>query len=244
MTKKISDEEIQREMDYSDNLKDKLKEFKKEKKERKSKKEERKSKKEERNFDIEFEIKELEKTLGFITYKHSNPQISKGKWEKIQIGEGYRFSIVSVFRDMYQDGQRNGEDIKDTIKDMRTFYDREIKKTLPNRGEEIRYTNILRLLPNYPISIFSGEDRLIDKLFLNFSSVPPTQKSKTKRHSIPQNVRDRVWNRDGGKCVQCGSNENIEFDHIIPISKGGSNSYRNLQILCEKCNRSKSNKIG
>ena len=65
---------------------------------------------------IEFEIKELEE-LGFITFKkHSNPYISKGKWEKIQIGEGYRISIVSIFRDMYQDGRKIGEDMN-AIKD-------------------------------------------------------------------------------------------------------------------------------
>jgi len=64
------------------------------------------------------------------------------------------------------------------------------------------------------------------------------------RGSVPQDVQDRVWNRDGGKCVKCGSREKLEFDHIIPFSKGGSNTYRNLQILCEKCNRSKSNNIG
>jgi len=64
------------------------------------------------------------------------------------------------------------------------------------------------------------------------------------REPIPQEIQDRVWNRDGGKCVKCGSREKLEFDHIIPFSKGGSNSYRNLQLLCEKCNRQKSNKIG
>lgn len=61
---------------------------------------------------------------------------------------------------------------------------------------------------------------------------------------IEQSVKDAVWNRDGGKCVECGSNENLEFDHIIPWSKGGANSYRNLQLLCESCNRIKSDKIG
>jgi hypothetical protein len=68
--------------------------------------------------------------------------------------------------------------------------------------------------------------------------------SDLKREPIPQDVLDKVWNRDGGKCVKCGSQEKIEFDHIIPFSKGGSNTYRNLQILCEKCNRGKSNNIG
>lgn len=61
---------------------------------------------------------------------------------------------------------------------------------------------------------------------------------------ISQSVKDKVWNRDSGKCVECGSNENLEFDHIIPHSKGGANTYRNIQLLCEKCNRAKSDKIG
>jgi len=65
-----------------------------------------------------------------------------------------------------------------------------------------------------------------------------------ERPSISQDLRDKVWRRDNGKCVQCGSQKNLEFDHIIPFSKGGSNTYRNLQLLCEACNRSKSDKIG
>ena len=68
--------------------------------------------------------------------------------------------------------------------------------------------------------------------------------SETKREPIPQDVMDKVWNRDSGKCVKCGSQENLEFDHIIPHSKGGATSYRNIQILCKKCNIEKSNKIG
>jgi len=43
--------------------------------------------------------------------------------------------------------------------------------------------------------------------------------------------------------VQCESKEKLEYDHIIPISKGGSNTERNVQLLCEKCNREKSAKI-
>lgn len=67
---------------------------------------------------------------------------------------------------------------------------------------------------------------------------------ENNREPIPKEIQDRVWIRDGGKCVMCGSNEKLEFDHIIPFSKGGSNTYRNLQILCERCNRQKNNKIG
>jgi len=66
----------------------------------------------------------------------------------------------------------------------------------------------------------------------------------TIRKAISQDVKDKVWNRDGGKCVECDSNENLEFDHIIPVAKGGANTYRNLQLLCEPCNRSKRDHIG
>ena len=60
---------------------------------------------------------------------------------------------------------------------------------------------------------------------------------------IPQRIKDQVWNRDGGECVKCGSNEKIEFDHIVPIVRNGKSTYRNLRLLCESCNRSKGAKI-
>ena len=61
---------------------------------------------------------------------------------------------------------------------------------------------------------------------------------------FPPQVKISVWRRDEGKCVKCGSQEKLEYDHIIPVSKGGSNTERNIQLLCEKCNRSKGAVIG
>lgn len=66
---------------------------------------------------------------------------------------------------------------------------------------------------------------------------------KGTREPIPEEVRIFAWRRDGGKCVKCGSQENLEFDHIIPLSKGGSNTERNVQILCQACNRRKADHI-
>ncbi len=73
--------------------------------------------------------------------------------------------------------------------------------------------------------------------------IPPPSESTRQRH-IPQDVKDQVWRRDQGRCVQCGSNKELEFDHIIPFSRGGASSYRNVQLLCETCNRRKSDTIG
>jgi len=64
-----------------------------------------------------------------------------------------------------------------------------------------------------------------------------------KRERISEEVRIAVWRRDDGKCARCGSRENLEYDHIVPVSKGGGNTARNIELLCEKCNRSKSNNV-
>ena len=65
-----------------------------------------------------------------------------------------------------------------------------------------------------------------------------------KRPPIPREVVDAVYRRDGGRCVYCGSTENLQLDHIIPFSKGGATILENLQLLCQKCNLEKSNQIG
>jgi hypothetical protein len=69
-------------------------------------------------------------------------------------------------------------------------------------------------------------------------------KGQRKRERIPDKVQMYVWQRDGGKCVKCGSKEFLEYDHIVPLSRGGSNTQRNLQLLCQRCNRTKGARIG
>ncbi|MET7427305.1 HNH endonuclease signature motif containing protein, partial [Dactylosporangium sp. NPDC005555] len=52
-------------------------------------------------------------------------------------------------------------------------------------------------------------------------------------------VRAEVWRRDGGACVECQATEYLEFDHVIPWSRGGATSAGNLQLLCRRCNLAK-----
>ena len=62
------------------------------------------------------------------------------------------------------------------------------------------------------------------------------------RH-IPGDVKRAVWARDGGRCVQCQDNRYLEYDHIIPHSLGGANTYNNVQLLCRQCNSDKGDRI-
>jgi 5-methylcytosine-specific restriction endonuclease McrA len=43
--------------------------------------------------------------------------------------------------------------------------------------------------------------------------------------------------------VECGAGAYLEFDHIIPVAKGGGNTVANIQILCRGCNGRKSDRI-
>jgi 5-methylcytosine-specific restriction endonuclease McrA len=68
---------------------------------------------------------------------------------------------------------------------------------------------------------------------------PPLRKPRwVSQDTEPINVETRlfVWQRDEGRCRNCGSQENLHFDHVIPRSRGGSSTAENIQLLCRQCN--------
>lgn len=64
-------------------------------------------------------------------------------------------------------------------------------------------------------------------------------KKLSTREKIPLDLRREVYAADGWKCAFCRSTRKLEIDHIIPLSKGGTDDRSNLQTLCEHCNRKK-----
>jgi hypothetical protein len=54
--------------------------------------------------------------------------------------------------------------------------------------------------------------------------------------------RERIYKRDGWKCVYCESKKNLTIDHVIPKCKGGKNTWNNLVTCCNSCNSKKNDK--
>jgi HNH endonuclease len=96
-----------------------------------------------------------------------------------------------------------------------------------------------RLLPEISASHLSASTSALD----DPSAARSSAAVKQRREAIPRAVQREIWQRDGGRCVECDSKERLCYDHIIPFSRGGSNTIRNLQLLCEHCNLSKGNRI-
>jgi hypothetical protein len=125
------------------------------------------------------------------------------------------------------------------IENRKLEYEKQKNEKLINSEKESIKQKILDKENNKELKREVLKELIDENLILNQSGT-----KNNNREPIPQDIMDKVWNRDSGQCVRCGSQENLEFDHIIPFSKGGANTYRNLQILCKKCNLEKSNNIG
>lgn len=125
----------------------------------------------------------------------------------------------------------------------------------PNKlGVFLTLGQIYEKLESYTKAVNCYEKILVEDIFYKTSDgISISEKIKSlrqkmqvggnDRHHISKEVRREVWLRDKGHCVECGSNKKLEFDHIIPVSKGGSNTTRNIRLLCEECNRKKSDNI-
>ena len=101
-------------------------------------------------------------------------------------------------------------------------------------------------------------DKFAEKSSLDAKKGAVTRKiNSLKRKGIPNVLQERVWQRDQGMCQAnyrldtqfdkytgdiCESKEFLEYDHIVPFSKGGKTTFRNLQLLCRTHNRMKSDK--
>lgn len=67
------------------------------------------------------------------------------------------------------------------------------------------------------------------------------------RVMIPRYIKGHVFEECGRICAHCGTAldfwTNFTLEHVIPLSKGGTNEKKNFVALCETCNQQKANDI-
>ena len=106
---------------------------------------------------------------------------------------------------------------------------------------------IIKSLDNSPIKIFL-EDIVYDTLIpINFIiESKKNKKNKKERDNISSKLRFDVFRRDKYVCQYCGAcgpGVELEVDHVIPVSKGGTDNIDNLKTSCFNCNRGKGDNL-
>ena len=82
-----------------------------------------------------------------------------------------------------------------------------------------------------------------EKILLQIAYSKKSRRIKGNKHIGNSEVRKAIFNLYGEKCLCCGSEHNIQIDHVVPIAVGGKSEINNYQPLCKSCNSSKGTKI-
>lgn len=174
---------------------------------------------------IEYEGHDVPKTSYDFKPKNENQP------EKLSSGKLTQNGLFIEAIKKYKEGLSNPEPVKVYEKIMAGVW------SLKGYFDLIEY----RTIHDENREVFRFLLKLSDNQFVN------DEKNNVKiNHTrlIPSEVKKEVWKRDAGKCVLCGSSDNLHFDHEVPFSKGGTSlTAKNVRLLCMRHNLQKSAKI-
>lgn len=117
------------------------------------------------------------------------------------------------------------------------------RKDLERMVEKFNEENYPEELPEYNFESACSEFGHFCPVFFVYEFITETTEIRREGRYIPFKTKIRVARRDNYTCQICGKtlrDNELEFDHIIPLSKGGSSEEHNIQLACFDCNRNKS----
>jgi len=155
----------------------------------------------------------------------------------------------------FHDGQISEEQLLEVEKRYQEVLDAFRKRHFKSESEVLVAINLLLYL--HPakwrrLSLYDTRELEcgffghICPVFLNGELVTETKERRRSGRHIPRKIMLQVVRRDGQVCQVCRKNvpeQEIEFDHLIPHSKGGPVSVENLRVLCRKCNSEKTDSL-
>lgn len=82
------------------------------------------------------------------------------------------------------------------------------------------------------------------------TTLPRASRASARDSYIPNHVRREVWMRDQGRCTfegegghVCGAREALEFDHVVPVAKGGDSRPSNVRLRCRTHNQLEAERV-
>ena len=172
---------------------------------------------------------------------------------------------ILTYKEGLESSKAKFEYIKNNLKNYLPFFVRRfcMEETMKELGfDKIDFPSVCYSYPEFIFKYESAGGNAsqqcsvlmdIDNLtrFTNYISdiVDFKKTAKAQRLLMTPKLREQIKKRDNYTCKCCGVSIHeephllLEIDHIVPVSKGGKTTEENLQTLCWKCNRTKSDKI-
>lgn len=205
----------------------------------------------------------IHKRLPFTIRLKNDNAVLNDKAYTVKLDPGANTTGLAVVSNdkvvMLAEIEHRGKVIKSSLDSRRVI--RHSRRNRKTRYREVKFLNRIRPEGRLAPSVKSRADNVINfirkyKKLLNIvkveiervsfdtaqmSSEVELRGKDYQRGALYQTkLRNFIFSRSNGKCSYCGEKA-VEIDHIVPKSKGGTDSVNNLTASCRACNEKKSN---